>query len=127
MEIPEIKQHLTFAQVLQHYHLKPDKSMRLHCPFHEDKTQSLQVYYKTHTAFCFSANCKTQGKSMDVIDFVMHQENTDKHGALLKCAEIIQYYEGKLQLHITVKVYHHFTTKFTTHFSAKFTTHSYLL
>lgn len=96
MEIQEIKQRLTLAQVLQHYGLKPDKNLRLHCPFHEDKTPSLQVYYKTHTAYCFSSNCKTHGKSLDVIDFVMHKENTDKHNALLKCAEIISYYEGKV-------------------------------
>ncbi len=95
MEIPEIKSKLTLAQVLQHYGLKPDKNLRLHCPFHEDKTPSLQVYYKTHTAYCFSSNCKTHGKSMDIIDFVLHRENTDKHNALLKCAEIISYYEGK--------------------------------
>ncbi|WP_410470252.1 CHC2 zinc finger domain-containing protein [Chryseobacterium sp. FH2] len=35
------------------------------CPFHEDKTPSMQVYYKTQTAYCFSSNCKTHGKSMD--------------------------------------------------------------
>jgi DNA primase len=97
MEITDIKQQLTLAQVLQHYNLKPDKNLRLHCPFHEDKTPSLQVYYKTHTAYCFSSNCKTHGKSLDVIDFVMHKENTDKHNALLKCAEIINYFEGKVQ------------------------------
>jgi len=95
MEILEIKSKLTLAQVLQHYGLKPDKNLRLHCPFHEDKTPSLQVYYKTHTAYCFSSNCRTHGKSMDIIDFVLHKENTDKHNALLKCAEIIQYFEGK--------------------------------
>jgi len=71
MEIQEIKSKLTLAQVLQHYGLKPDKNGRLSCPFHEDKTPSLQVYYKTHTVYCFSSNCKTHGKSMDVIDFVM--------------------------------------------------------
>ena len=32
------------------------------CPFHTDKTPSMQVYYKTHTAYCFSTNCKTQAK-----------------------------------------------------------------
>jgi len=96
MEIQEIKSQLTLAQVLQHYSLKPDKNMRLNCPFHEDKTPSLQVYYKTHTAYCFSSNCKTHGKSMDIIDFIMHKENTDKHNALLKCAEIISYFEGKI-------------------------------
>ena len=96
MEIQEIKSKLTLAQVLQHYGLKPDKNLRLHCPFHNDKTPSLQVYYKTHTAYCFSSNCRTHGKSMDIIDFVLHKENTDKHQALLKCAEIIHYYEGKV-------------------------------
>lgn len=96
MELSEIKSKLTLAQVLQHYSLKPDKNLRLHCPFHEDKTPSLQVYYKTHTAYCFSSNCKTHGKSLDVIDFVMNKENIDKHHALLKCAEIIHYFEGKV-------------------------------
>ncbi|MFB6455603.1 CHC2 zinc finger domain-containing protein [Chitinophaga sp. Hz27] len=67
MEITEIKQQLTLATILHHYGLKPDKSLRLHCPFHDDKTPSLQVYYKTHTAYCFSANCKTHGKPLDVI------------------------------------------------------------
>ncbi|MEP7278847.1 MAG: CHC2 zinc finger domain-containing protein [Bacteroidota bacterium] len=70
--------------------------MRLNCPFHDDKTPSLQVYYKTHTAYCFSSNCKMHGRSLDVIDFVLQKENTDKHNALLKCAEIINYYEGKV-------------------------------
>ncbi|MGD9493440.1 MAG: CHC2 zinc finger domain-containing protein [Bacteroidales bacterium] len=89
MEIPEIKQRLTLAMVLQHYGLKPDKHMRLNCPFHEDKTPSLQVYYKTHTAFCFSANCPSRGKSMDVIDFIMYRENISKHDAIIKAAELI--------------------------------------
>lgn len=97
MELSEIKERLTLAQVLQHYGLKPDKNLRLHCPFHDDKTPSLQVYYKTHTAYCFSTSCKTHGRSMDVIDFVMYKESTDKHQALLKCVEIINYYQGKLK------------------------------
>jgi hypothetical protein len=36
------KEQLTLARVLQHYGLKPDKHLRLHCPFHDDKTPSLQ-------------------------------------------------------------------------------------
>ena len=31
------------AAVLSHYHLKPDKKLRLCCPFHEDRTPSMQV------------------------------------------------------------------------------------
>ncbi|PSL17790.1 CHC2 zinc finger domain-containing protein, partial [Chitinophaga ginsengisoli] len=72
MEIAAIKQQLTLSQVLSYYGLKPDKHLRLHCPFHDDKTPSLQVYYKTHSCYCFSSNCKTHGKPLDVIDFVMY-------------------------------------------------------
>lgn len=96
MEIREIKEQLTMATVMHYYGLKPDKQSRLSCPFHEDKTPSLQVYYKTQTAYCFSSNCKTHGKSMDVIDFVMHQENSTKAVAINKCKEILNYKsEGK--------------------------------
>ena len=89
MEISEIKQGLTMANVLHYYGLKTDKQSRLNCPFHEDKTPSFQVYYKTQTAYCFSSNCKTHGKSMDVIDFVLHKENVTKAEAINKCKEII--------------------------------------
>jgi DNA primase len=75
MDISEIKRHLTLSTVTHHYNLKPDKNLRLNCSFHEDKSPSLQVYYKTHTAYCFSSNCKTYGKSLDVIDFIMYKEN----------------------------------------------------
>lgn len=89
MEIHEIKQRLTMANVLHYYGLKTDKHSRLNCPFHEDKTPSFQVYYKTQTAYCFSSNCKTHGKSMDVIDFILHKENCTKHEAIGKCKEIL--------------------------------------
>lgn len=96
MEINEIKQQLTLSQVLKYYNLKPDKQLRLNCPFHEDKTPSMQVYYKTHTAYCFSSNCKTHGKSLDVIDFIMHMEGFDKltphaakHEAIKKAEQMI--------------------------------------
>lgn len=89
MEINEIKQQLTLAEVLKYYGLKPDKSLRLHCPFHEDKTPSLQIYYKTHTAYCFSSNCKTHGKSLDVIDFIMHKDNISKHEAIKQAETLI--------------------------------------
>ncbi|WP_238531825.1 CHC2 zinc finger domain-containing protein [Nitritalea halalkaliphila] len=90
MEIQEIKTRLTLKEVLEHYGLKPDKQSRLNCPFHPDKTPSMQVYYKTQTAYCFSSNCPTHGKSLDVIDFIMHMEQTDKHQAILKAGELIR-------------------------------------
>ena len=89
MEIQAIKTQLTLATILHHYGLKPDKNSRLQCPFHEDKTPSMQVYYKTHTAYCFSSNCKTHGKSSDVIDFIMNKESTTKHEAINKCVAML--------------------------------------
>jgi len=82
MEIPTIKSRLSILEILHRYGLKPDKNQRLNCPFHKDKTPSMQVYTKTNTVFCFSSNCKTHGKAIDVIDFIMHKENCTKHEAI---------------------------------------------
>jgi DNA primase len=89
MDIKDIKNRLTIAEVVKYYGLKADKQNRLKCPFHEDKTPSLQLYYKTQTAFCFSTNCTTHGKAMDVIDFILHKENCTKHEAIKKAEQII--------------------------------------
>jgi DNA primase len=90
MEISSIKQQLSLTEVLKHYQLQADTNSRINCPFHKDKTPSMQIYPKTNTAYCFSGNCKTHGKSLDVIDFVMHKENISKHEALKKCIELLQ-------------------------------------
>src|ERR1700761_4914771 len=86
MEIPEIKRQLSISQVLRHYGLRPDKHDRLHCPFHPDKTPSLQVYPKTNTFCCFSSNC-TAGTG-DVIQFIQLLEKCTKHEALVKAASL---------------------------------------
>jgi DNA primase/predicted transcriptional regulator len=82
MDIPTIKSRLTITQVLEHYHLKPDRNHRLLCPFHEDKTPSLQVYPDTNTWTCFSTNC--HAGSGDVIDFILNKEGFSKHEAIEK-------------------------------------------
>lgn len=89
MELTEIKSSLPIKDVLQYYGLYPDKQSRLKCPFHDDSTPSLQVYYKTQTAYCFSSNCTTHGKSMDVVDFIMHMEKSTKHEAIKKAKSLI--------------------------------------
>ena len=90
MEIAEIKSRLPLSQVLKHYGLKPDKNLRLRCPFHDDRTPSLQVYYKTHTCYCFSTNCRTHGRAMDVIDFILHKEGCTKHEAILRAKAMVE-------------------------------------
>lgn len=89
MEIQEIKSKLTLVMLLHYYGLKADKQNRLKCPFHDDKTPSLQLYYKTQTAFCFSTNCSTHGKAIDVIDFILYYEKCSKHEAIKKAAAIL--------------------------------------
>jgi DNA primase catalytic core len=86
MEIAEIKRQLGIDQVLQHYGLKPDKLGRLLCPFHPDKTPSLQVYPKTNTYCCFSSNC-TAGTG-DAIQFIQLMEKCSKHEALVKATSL---------------------------------------
>lgn len=89
MEIQEIKAELSLAQVLNYYGLKPDIHGKMNCPFHDDKTPSFQVYWKTHTCYCFSSNCPTNGKSLDVIDFIMFKEKSNKHEAIVKAQAMI--------------------------------------
>ena len=88
MEIAEIKQKLTILQVLNHYGLSIIKD-HINCPFHNDKTPSMRVYEETNTVYCFSGNCKTHGKSLDVIDFIMHQEGLNKRAAILKAKSLL--------------------------------------
>jgi DNA primase len=82
MEISLIKQNLSLAQILSHYGLKPKNNM-LNCPFHEDKTASLQVnlekdYYKCHA-------CGAKG---DQIQWVQDYEKITKHEAIVKCEQL---------------------------------------
>jgi DNA primase len=87
MEIQEIKSNLPLSQILQHYGLKPKNNM-LNCPFHEDKTASLQVnptknYYKCHA-------CGAKG---DQIQWVQDYEKITKHEAIVKCEQMITHQE----------------------------------
>ena len=88
MEITQIKAHLRIKTVLNHYGLEPNRNKMLNCPFHDDKTPSMQVYEKTDTVYCFSGNCRLHGRALDVIDFVMEKENCTKHEAILKAQEM---------------------------------------
>jgi DNA primase len=84
MEIQQIKENLSLATILDNYGLQPNKSNMLLCPFHEDKTASLQVnleknFYKCHA-------CDKKG---DQIQFVQDYEKITKRGAIMKCIAMI--------------------------------------
>src|SRR6056297_2440218 len=89
MELSEIKQQLSILEVLRQYGLSPDRNNRLKCPFHDDKTPSMQVYPKTGTWTCFSGNCSAGGG--DQVDFIMKYEKITKHEAILKAKDLLGY------------------------------------
>jgi DNA primase len=85
MEITFIKQQLSLKQVLEYYLLKPNKNNMVKCPFHDDKTASMQVnleknFYKCHAC----------GKHGDQIQLVQDYGKLTKHEAFLKCAQMIE-------------------------------------
>ena len=87
MEIQDIKTQLSLTAVLAHYNFSPDRNSRLCCPWHNDKTPSLQIYSKTNTWTCFSSNCNAG--SGDQIDFIMKMENCTKHKAIMKAKTLL--------------------------------------
>ncbi len=89
MEIKEIKERLTILEVLQHYNLQVDKNNMLCCPFHDDKTPSLQIYPNTNTFCCFSSRCKAG--TGDVIEFIRLKENMTKAEAIMKAKALLGY------------------------------------
>ena len=82
MEIQDIKSNLTLSQILHHYGLKPKNNM-LNCPFHEDKTASLQVNLEKHFYKCHA--CGAKG---DQIQWVQDYEKISKHEAIVKCEQL---------------------------------------
>ena len=98
MEITDIKNRLSILKILSTYSLTPDRNKRICCPFHDDKTPSMQVYPETNTVYCFSSNCKLHGKAIDQIDFIMHKENCTKHEAILKAKSLLNYSSNSRQM-----------------------------
>lgn len=74
MEIPQIKAALDILQIAEELQIQIDKkTLRACCPFHQDKTPSLQFSKEKQIATCFSSNC-TAG-TMDVIELVKRKNN----------------------------------------------------
>jgi DNA primase len=89
MEIPEIKKQLSILEVLAHYGLKPDRNKMLHCPFHNDKTPSMQAYPEKGLVYCHSTNCKNGGRHLDQIEVIQQKESCTKHEAILKAVSLL--------------------------------------
>ncbi|WP_299436478.1 CHC2 zinc finger domain-containing protein [uncultured Maribacter sp.] len=102
MEISQIKKQLTITTLLEHYNI-PIKNKHCHCPFHNDKVPSMQVYPKTNTVYCFSGNCAKSGTSIDVIDFIMHKEQLTKYEAIVRAKNMLGYSQTIAQVYQELK------------------------
>lgn len=98
MEIKEILQSLSIVSVLEHYGIQPNRNKMVCCPFHDDKNPSMQVYAETNTVFCFSGNCKMNGKKIDAIQFIQDKENISKHEAIKKAQSLLSITNEELRI-----------------------------
>ena len=89
MDIKEIKSQLSITAVLHHYGITAIKNKQIHCPFHEDKTPSMQVYEDKGLVYCHSSNCKNGGKHLDQIEIIQQKEGCTKHQAIKKAESLI--------------------------------------
>lgn len=81
MEIHEIKDRLEITEVAEQLGIKIDqRSKRAHCPFHPDKTPSLQFSKEKQIATCFSSNCNAG--TMDVIGLTEKKLGKSTHETL---------------------------------------------
>jgi DNA primase len=89
MDIKDIKKQLSITAVLHHYGITHIRNNQIHCPFHEDKTPSMQVYEDKGLVYCHSSNCKNGGKHLDQIEIIQQKEGCTKHEAIKKAISLI--------------------------------------
>jgi DNA primase len=89
MEIKDIKAQLSITAVLQQYGIAVDKNKQVRCPFHDDKTPSMQVFEDKGLVYCHSSNCKNGGRHLDQIEVIQQKESFSKHEAIKKAESLI--------------------------------------
>jgi DNA primase len=87
MEIHELKTRLSITEVAQKLGIQINRQGRANCPFHNDKTPSLQFSKEKNICTCFSTNC-TAG-TMDIISLTEKYKNITTHEALKYLSEIV--------------------------------------
>ena len=85
MEITELKKRLSIIEVAERLGIKADRYGRALCPFHDDKSPSLQLSREKNIATCFSSRC--DAGTMDIIGLTERYLKLSTHEALLKLSE----------------------------------------
>ena len=80
MKITEIKNSLEITQVAEQLGIRIGKGDKAQCPFHPDKTPSLQFSKEKQIATCFSSNCNLG--TVDVIGLAERQLQKNTHETL---------------------------------------------
>ncbi len=86
MEISDIKEKLNIIEVARHLGIEINRQNRAHCPFHNDKTPSLQFSKEKNICTCFSTNC-TAG-TLDIISLTEKYKNITTHEALMYLSKL---------------------------------------
>jgi len=82
MEIQALKSHLTILEVAERLQITVDRNGKALCPFHDDKTPSLQFSKEKNIATCFSSNC--DAGTMDIIGLCEKKMKLSTHEAIMK-------------------------------------------
>ncbi|ELR68976.1 hypothetical protein C900_05534 [Fulvivirga imtechensis AK7] len=85
MEINEIKQHFTILDIADRLGIQVNKQGKAHCPFHDDKTPSLQFSKEKNIATCFSSRCSAG--TMDIIGLTEKYLKVSTHEAIMQLKE----------------------------------------
>lgn len=78
----EIKQAVTMRQICERYGFQVNRANKACCPFHADRTPSMQVYDGERGYWCYVCN-----RGGDVIDFTMRYFNLTFFGAITRINE----------------------------------------
>jgi DNA primase len=85
MEIQDLKQHFTILDVAERLGIQVNKQGKAHCPFHDDKTPSLQLSKEKNIATCFSSRCSAG--TMDIIGLTEKYMKVNTHEAIMQLKE----------------------------------------
>jgi DNA primase len=82
MDIKELKERLTILDIADRLGIQVNKQGKAHCPFHDDKTPSLQFSKEKNIATCFSSRCNAG--TMDIIGLTEKKLKLNTHEAIMK-------------------------------------------
>lgn len=85
MDIKELKERITILEVADKLQITVDKQGKALCPFHDDKTPSLQFSKEKNICTCFSSKCSAG--TMDIIGLTEKKLKLNTHEAIMQLKE----------------------------------------